>query len=367
MMHQHLLVDTGNFSIRTNQDIHTGKIRSTYWLDECANGRLADREGLNPELEYGIMITSDRTSAFDATWSAEGNIGGVYGKGAAINAQSEHFFALIKQKLGIENHIVAPIHPNVWIVQRARGPILLEAIVRGNLTGSFWSAYEDGERNAFGINLPDSMQKYGPFAEALFTPSTKGVMRGIEGIPEKEDARIDQPWLITENFDRFGLRKPEDLETIASFSKEIFKEILQLECKRINEHAADFKGEWGYFYNSQTGIYELRIMDEISLDSMRSWTQDSYQRVMTDSSQNPVEQSKELLRRHLLERFGNQVKDSKIALELSKISELDPNIFSQLSQLYISTTQKLTGRELQISERPREEINDSLNELGVLR
>ncbi|MCP6646368.1 hypothetical protein NL493_29920, partial [Klebsiella pneumoniae] len=63
-----------------------------------------------------IMVISDRISAFDCIWHAEGGVHGVPGKGAALNAISNHWFKLFKQHGLAESHILDIPHPFVWIV-----------------------------------------------------------------------------------------------------------------------------------------------------------------------------------------------------------------------------------------------------------
>ncbi len=51
-------------------------------------------------------------------------------------------------------------------------PLPVECIVRGYISGSFWSAYKK-DTNVCGFQLPDGMQESDKFPETLFTPSTK--------------------------------------------------------------------------------------------------------------------------------------------------------------------------------------------------
>ena len=51
-------------------------------------------------------------------------------------------------------------------------PLPVECIVRGYISGSFWSAYKK-DTTVCGFKLPDGMQESQQFPETLFTPSTK--------------------------------------------------------------------------------------------------------------------------------------------------------------------------------------------------
>lgn len=58
----------------------------------------------------------------------------------------------------------------MWVKRTKVVPI--ECIVRGYLSGSFWSAYKKNT-TVCGFKLPEGMPESDKFAEPLFTPSTK--------------------------------------------------------------------------------------------------------------------------------------------------------------------------------------------------
>jgi phosphoribosylaminoimidazole-succinocarboxamide synthase len=57
------------------------------------------------------------------------------------------------------------------LVKKTR-PLPIECIVRGYISGSFWSAYQK-DTTVCGFVLPTGMRESDKFAEPLFTPSTK--------------------------------------------------------------------------------------------------------------------------------------------------------------------------------------------------
>jgi phosphoribosylaminoimidazole-succinocarboxamide synthase len=57
------------------------------------------------------------------------------------------------------------------LVQKT-APLPVECIVRGYISGSFWSAYKK-DTTVCGFKLPDGMKESDKFPETLFTPSTK--------------------------------------------------------------------------------------------------------------------------------------------------------------------------------------------------
>ena len=108
--------------IRTDQAVHSGKVRSVYWLTEEDSARLIKERNYNvrPDAPLAIMVISDRISAFDCIWHGEEGLQGVPGKGAALNAISNHWFQLFKEQGLADSHILEIPHPFVWIVQKAK-------------------------------------------------------------------------------------------------------------------------------------------------------------------------------------------------------------------------------------------------------
>ena len=80
--------------IRTSEPVHSGKVRSVYWLSQADSARLiAERDyAIATDSQLAVMVISDRISAFDCIWRGEGDLAGVPGKGAALNAISKFWF-----------------------------------------------------------------------------------------------------------------------------------------------------------------------------------------------------------------------------------------------------------------------------------
>ena len=188
-----VLAVNDNLPIRTDLPVHSGKVRSVYWLTEQDSRRLIEEHNypVPKDTPLAIMLISDRISAFDCIWHGEQGMQGVPGKGAALNAISNHWFGLFKEQGLADSHILDIPHPLVWIVQKAR-PVMIEAICRQYITGSMWRAYEKGEREFCGIRLEEGLSKDSKLANILITPSTKGVLKGIEGVPEADDVNVSR-------------------------------------------------------------------------------------------------------------------------------------------------------------------------------
>merc|ERR1719240_1216882 len=96
--------------IRTDEPIHSGKVRAVYWLIKEKGYNVA------ADSQLAVMVISDRISAFECIWHGENDIKGVPSKGAALNAISNHWFKLFKEKGLADSHILDIPHPLVWIV-----------------------------------------------------------------------------------------------------------------------------------------------------------------------------------------------------------------------------------------------------------
>lgn len=100
--------------IRTDRPVHSGKVRSVYWLTKEDSARLIAERGydVDANAELAIMVISDRLSAFECLWHFEGDVRGIPGKGAALNAVSNHWFKLFKEKGLADSHILEV--PTPW-------------------------------------------------------------------------------------------------------------------------------------------------------------------------------------------------------------------------------------------------------------
>ncbi|CAM3586519.1 Phosphoribosylaminoimidazole-succinocarboxamide synthase [Vibrio aerogenes CECT 7868] len=344
--------------IRTDKPVHSGKVRSVYWLSDSDSRRLIQEKGYDvaPDAPLAIMVISDRISAFDCIWHAEGGIHGVPGKGAALNAISNHWFQLFKENDLAESHILDIPHPFVWIVQKAK-PIKIEAICRQYITGSMWRAYEKGEREFCGIHLPEGLEKDKKLPEILMTPSTKGILKGIPGVPEADDVNITRSD-IENNYAAFNFSQPQDIELYETLLKQGFQVISQ-SLEKLGQIFVDTKFEFGYVKNA-AGQEKLIYMDEVGTpDSSRIWDEASYRQG------NIVENSKEGFRQFLLQYFP----DPDILLNknrmpereaLAKENSLPLQAIMDISDTYIGIAEKITGQSIHLAENPKQEIIDVL-------
>lgn len=256
-----VLAVNNDLPIRTNQPVHSGKVRSVYWLTEEDSKRLIHERGYNvpAETPLAIMVISDRISAFDAIWHGEEGLNGVPGKGAALNAISNHWFKLFRENGLADSHILEIPHPFVWIVQKASA-VKIEAIARQYITGSMWRAYEKGEREFCGIQLPDGLEKNQKLDDLLITPSTKGILKGIPGVPEADDVNVTRQ-NIEDNYQAFNFRSKEDIALYEKLLKEGF-DVISGELEKLDQIFIDTKFEFGYV-TDKNGNEKLIYMDEV--------------------------------------------------------------------------------------------------------
>ncbi|MEM8563395.1 MAG: phosphoribosylaminoimidazolesuccinocarboxamide synthase, partial [Pseudomonadota bacterium] len=325
-----------------------------YWLTHEDSVRLIAQRGyaIAPEAPLGIMVISDRISAFDCIWHGEGGLAGVPGKGAALNAISSHWFSCFREAGLANSHILEIPHPLVWIVQKAR-PVMIEAIARQYITGSMWRYYESGERTICGIHLPDGFKRDQRLPELLITPSTKGVMKGLAGVPEADDVNVSRDDILN-HYGAFGFLKGAEVSEYERLLREGFS-LISGALDQLDQIFVDTKFEFGYV-TERTGESKLIYMDEVGTpDSSRIWDGPAYREGRI------IENSKERFRQLLLSHFP----DPDILLNKSRMRErfilardnaLPVEALMSVSETYTAMAEKVIGQKVQISDNPRAEI-----------
>ncbi len=355
-----VLAVNNDLPIRTNAPVHSGKVRSVYWLTAADSARLIKEKGYDvaADAPLAIMVISDRISAFDCIWRGEGGLNGVPGKGAALNAISNHWFKLFKENGLADSHILDIPHPFVWIVQKAK-PVMIEAIARQYITGSMWRSYAKGEREICGLQIAEGLTKDQKLPELLITPSTKGILEGIPGVPAQDDVNITRQ-NIEDNFTAFNFRNKNDIDLYEKLLKEGF-DVISNELAKLDQMFIDTKFEFGYVVD-KAGNEKLIYMDEVGTpDSSRIWDGPSQREGKI------VEKSKEAFRQFLLNHFP----DPDILLNKNRMPErialardniLPKSALMEVSKTYIDIAEKIIGEKLVLSENPKAEIIQILRE-----
>ena len=353
-----VLTVNDDLPIRVAGKVHSGKVRSVYWLTKEDSARLIAEKNYDVAegTDLAIMVISDRISAFDCIWKGENGLNGVPGKGAALNAISSHWFKLFQENGLAANHIVDIPHPYVWIVQKS-DTVRVEAIGRRYITGSMWRAYSKGERNFCGIELPEALTNNQKLPEVLVTPSTKGILTGIPGVPEQDDVNITRQ-NITDNLEAFNFRSLEDVELYEKLLKEGI-ELISAELEKVGQIFVDTKFEFGYAKN-KAGEEKLIYIDEVGTpDSSRIWDAEAF------AEGQVIENSKEGFRQLLLETLEADIllnKDRMPEREaLAKDTELSTEIMQNISNTYVGIAEKIIGQSLNIPANPKAEIIEILS------
>ncbi len=229
--------------------LHRGKVRDMYEIP-----------GHEDKL---LMIATDRISAYDVVMEEP-----IVGKGKVLTQISLFWFDLLSDI--VPNHLISADvdqYPDIchqyreqlegrsMLVRRTK-VMPIECIVRGYLSGSFWSAYQK-DTTVCGFELPAGMRESDKFPQSLFTPSTKAE----QGLHDENISMAEMEELIGKDL----AAKMSDI-SIRLYTK-------------ASEYArskgiiiADTKFELGMVDN------ELILIDEVlTPDSSRFWPLDEYE------------------------------------------------------------------------------------------
>merc|ERR1711988_430359 len=335
----------------TDEPVHSGKVRAVYWLTAEDSARLIKEN--NYDVAAGsplaVMVISDRISAYECIWHGENGMNGVPSKGAALNAISNHWFKLFKEKGLADSHILDIPHPLVWIVQKAR-PVMIEAIARQYITGSMWRDYGKGNREFCGIKIPDDLKNNQKLAKLLITPSTKGILKGIPGVPEVDDVNISRSD-IEKNYKAFNFTSTDHIDMYEKLLVEGFA-VISDALAAMDQIFVDTKFEFGYVADKD-GKEKLIYMDEVGTpDSSRIWDGPKYREGKV------VENSKEVFRQMLLKHFPDpDILTNKNRMdERKKLGEeqlLPQSILMDTSKVYADIAEKITGEKIVLSDNPK--------------
>lgn len=194
-------------------------------------------------------------------------------------------------------------------------PLPVECVVRGYLSGSAWSAYQEG-KSISGIKLPPGLRESDKISKPIFTPTTKALTGHDRELTEKELAG-----LIGEN--------------LTQKLKEISLKLYQYGSKFAEKRGliiADTKFEFGLL--SQ----KLILIDELlTPDSSRFWPKDEYQPGKPQKSFD-----KQFVRDYLLKINWNKMPPAP---------QLPEEIIEATSQKYIEAYQRITGTKFSTKKR----------------
>jgi phosphoribosylaminoimidazole-succinocarboxamide synthase len=221
------------------------------------------RDVYKPSEEHLLIVACDRISAFDSVLPTP-----IPDKGKILTQISNFWFD--KSQHIIKNHIVDPNPGPQWypdidwyypelngrtVLVRKTEPLVIEAIVRGYLSGSGWKEYQKSG-TVCDIRLPGDLLESDKLPETIFTPSTKAQSGHDENISFEKAATL----VGTE---------------LAAKVRDTSIALYQFASDYARERGiiiADTKFEFGLLEDG-----ELILIDEmLTPDSSRFWPAESY-------------------------------------------------------------------------------------------
>ena len=282
-----------------------------------------------------LIVTTDRLSAFDKILAS------VPYKGQVLNQLSAWWFEQTKDI--IPNHIVALPDPNAAVVNVAE-PFLVEVIVRGYITGvtstALWYRYSLGERNIYGYDFPEGLQKNATLPEPIITPTTKGGATG-------HDERLTCAEVVEK-----GLLDKQTWDQVQAAALAIFKRGQEI-ANKAGMILVDTKYEFG-----RAADGSVLLIDEVHTpDSSRFWKADTYEERFT-AGEDPENFDKEFVRIAYAEKGYRGDGDAP---------SMPVELWSSASERYITIYELLTGKTFEAGEYPVEQrLIRNLKNAGVL-
>ncbi len=290
------------------------------WPLEHGRGKVRDMFSL-PDDRW-LLVTTDRLSAFDRILTL------IPFKGQVLNQLSAFWFDLTTDI--IPNHLLEVPDPNVSLVRECEA-LPVEVVVRGYITGvtktALWYRYSLGERQIYGYDFPEGMEKNEKLPSPIITPTTKG--RAGE-----HDERITCAEVVER-----GLLDEATWDRVQAAALEIFQRGQEI-AERGGLILVDTKYEFG---RAPDGT--LMVIDEVHTpDSSRFWIAESYEARRREGME-PESFDKEFLRLWYAERGYRGDGAPPAATE---------DLIVQVSQRYVALYEKLTGQPLEPGAYPAE-------------
>jgi phosphoribosylaminoimidazole-succinocarboxamide synthase len=265
-----------------------------------------------------IIIASDRLSAFDR------NLAAIPLKGQVLTQTAKFWFE--KTADICPNHVIEYPDPNV-LVGRRLTILPVEIVVRDYLAGttgtSILSLYRKGEREMYGIRLPDGMRDNEKLPQTIITPTSKAFHGGH-----------DEPLTPAEIVGQ-GLLTEEQWRTVSDYALALFAKGREMARER-GLILVDTKYEFGIDENGT-----IMIADEIHTpDSSRYWFLESY-RQRFEAGERPESFDKDFVRTWVVARC-DPYKD--------EIPEIPQDVVLETSRVYIDAFERITGQTFDLPD-----------------
>ncbi len=283
-----------------------------------------------------LIVTTDRLSAFDRI------LGAVPYKGQILNQLSAWWFEQTQDI--IPNHILSLPDPNAAVVDVAE-PFPVEIIVRGYITGvtstALWYRYSLGERNIYGYEFPEGLQKNQVLTEPIITPTTKG---GVTG--------HDECLTCVEVVEK-GLLDKHSWDQIQAAALDVFKQGQEV-ARKAGMILVDTKYEFGCAEDGR-----IVLIDEIHTpDSSRFWKAETYEERFA-AGEDPDSFDKEFVRLAYAEKGYRGD---------GEIPSMPDELWTAASERYIQIYEMLTGKEFIPGAYPvQERLLDNLKQGGLIK
>ncbi|MFW2852112.1 phosphoribosylaminoimidazolesuccinocarboxamide synthase [Sphingomonas sp. TX0543] len=296
--------DYSRYSSRTLNDAtiaelphhYRGKVRDNY---DLLDGRR-------------IIIASDRLSAFDRILCA------VPLKGELLTQTARFWFEATADIC--TNHVLEYPDPNVLICRRL-DILPVEIVVRAYLAGttdtSILKRYKAGQREMYGITLPDGMRDNQRLTAPVITPTSK-----------EFDGGHDEPLTPAEILDR-ELLTPAQWEEVSAVALALFARGQKIAEQR-GLILADTKYEFGIDTDGK-----IVLADEIHTpDSSRYWLKSTYE-TRFEAGERPDSFDKDFIRSWVAARC-DPYRDA--------IPEIPPELILGTTETYVTAFETITGR-----------------------
>ncbi|GGA94609.1 phosphoribosylaminoimidazole-succinocarboxamide synthase [Brucella endophytica] len=260
-----------------------------------------------------IIIATDRLSAFDTILTS------VPFKGEILTQTARYWF----EETGdiCPNHVLEYPDPNVVVGTRL-DILPVEIVVRGYLAGttstSILTKYRNGDRDMYGMVLPDGLRDNEKLPEAIITPTSKAFSGGHDE-PLSETGIIEQ-----------GLLTKAQWDTVSGYALQLFARG-QARAAERGLILADTKYEFGC---DKSGT--IILADEIHTpDSSRYWSAASYEQAFA-SGERPESFDKDFIRSWVSARCDPYKEP---------IPAIPDEIVEQASRVYTLAYEAITGNE----------------------
>ena len=259
-----------------------------------------------------IIIASDRISAFDI------NLASIPLKGQVLTQTARFWFENTADIC--PNHIIEYPDPNVAVCKKLT-ILPVEVVVRDYLAGttgtSILSLYKQGQREMYGIQLPDGMRDNQKLPQTIITPTTKAF-----------DGGHDEPLTANEIVER-GLLSAERWQAVSDYALALFAKGREMAAAR-GLILVDTKYEFGIDVS-----FKDTATDEIyTPDSSRYWFAESYPQRF-EVGERPESFDKDFVRSWVVARC-DPYKDP--------VPEIPADVILETSKVYIDAYERITGQ-----------------------